>query len=65
MDKMLKITQIHSYISRPEKQRKVLKGLGLGKLNKTVMLQDTPEIRGMIKKVEHLVTSVEVKGNES
>ena len=62
---MLKITQIHSYISRPEKQRKVLKGLGLGKLNKTVMLQDTPEIRGMIKKVEHLVTSVEVKGNES
>ena len=61
---MLKITQIHSYIGRPEKQRKVLKGLGLGKINKSVMLQDTPEVRGMIKKVEHLVASVEVKGNE-
>jgi large subunit ribosomal protein L30 len=61
---MLKITQIHSYIGRPEKQRKVLKGLGLGRLNKSVMLQDTPEVRGMIKKVEHLVASVEVKGNE-
>lgn len=64
MDKMLKITQIHSYIGRPEKQRKVLKGLGLGKLNKSVMLQDTPEVRGMIKKIEHLVASVEVKENE-
>lgn len=64
MGKMLKITQIHSYIGRPEKQRKVLKGLGLGRLNKSVMLQDTPEVRGMIKKVEHLVASVEVKGNE-
>jgi large subunit ribosomal protein L30 len=62
---MLKITQIHSYIGRPQKQRRVLKGLGLGRMNKSVLLKDTPEVRGMIRKVEHLVASVEVKGNES
>jgi large subunit ribosomal protein L30 len=65
LDKMLRITQIHSYIGRPEKQRKVLRGLGLGRLNKSVLLKDTPEVRGMVKKIEHLVVSVEVKGNES
>ncbi len=64
MGKMLKVTQVHSYIGRPEKQRKVLKGLGLGKMHRSVMLLDTPEIRGMIKKIEHLVASVEVEGNE-
>jgi len=62
--KMLKVTQVQSYIGRPEKQRKVLRGLGLGKMHKSVILQDTPEVRGMIKKIEHLVASVEVKGNE-
>ncbi len=62
---MLKITQIHSYIGRPKSQRKVLKGLGLGRLNKSVVLKDTPEVRGMIRKVQHLVVSVEVKGKES
>jgi len=56
----LKITQIRSYIGRPEKQRKILKGIGLGKMHKTVYLQDTPEIRGMVKKVEHLVAVEEV-----
>jgi large subunit ribosomal protein L30 len=61
---MLKVTQVHSYIGRPEKQRKVLRGLGLGKMHKSVMLQNTPEVRGMVKKIEHLVTSVEVEGNE-
>ncbi|MHB8828249.1 MAG: 50S ribosomal protein L30 [Syntrophales bacterium] len=64
MSKMLKVTQVQSYIGRPEKQRKVLRGLGLGKMHKSVILQDTPEVRGMIKKIEHLVASVEVKGNE-
>ncbi|MHB8090598.1 MAG: 50S ribosomal protein L30 [Syntrophales bacterium] len=64
MGKMLKVTQVQSYIGRPEKQRKVLRGLGLGKMHKSVILQDTPEVRGMIKKIEHLVASVEVKGNE-
>lgn len=63
MGKMLKITLVHSFIGRPEAQRKVLKGMGLGKVNKSVVLNDTPEIRGMIRKVDHLVAAVEVEGN--
>lgn len=62
MSKQLKITQIRSYIGRPEKQRQILKGLGLGRINKTVVLQDTPEIRGMVKKLSHLVTMEETEG---
>ena len=52
----LKVTQIRSQIGRPESQRKTLAGLGLGKLHKSVVLEDTPSIRGMIVKVGHLVT---------
>ena len=63
MEKKLKITQIKSYIGRPDAQRKVLRGMGLGKINRTVVLNDTPEIRGMIRKVVHLVAAVEVEGN--
>ena len=62
--KKLKITQIKSYIGRPEKHRRVLRGLGLGKLNRTVLLNDTPEIRGMAQKVIHLIAMDEVEGNE-
>ncbi|EKD38464.1 MAG: hypothetical protein ACD_75C00727G0004 [uncultured bacterium] len=61
MGKQLKITQVKSYIGRPEAQRRVLRGLGLGKVHKTVLLNDTPEIRGMIRKVIHLVAAVEVE----
>ena len=50
MGKMLKITLIHSYIGRPEAQRRVLRGMGLGKVNRSVVLNDTPEIRGMIRR---------------
>ena len=63
MEKKLRITQIKSYIGRPEAQRKVLRGMGLGKINRTVVLNDTPEIRGMVRKVVHLVTAVEVEGS--
>lgn len=42
-------------IGRPEKHRKVLRGMGLTKLNKTVELEDTPCTRGMVNKVSHLV----------
>ena len=44
-----------SAIGRPEKQRVVLRGMGLTKLRKMVELPDTPETRGMIEKVKHLV----------
>lgn len=54
--KQLKIELIRSSIGRPEAQRKVLRGMGLGKMHKTVYLQDTPEIRGMVRKVSHLIS---------
>ena len=52
---MLKVTLVKSMIGRPEKHRRVLRGMGLTKLNRTVKLKDTPSIRGMVKKVSHLV----------
>lgn len=55
MASRLKITLIRSMVGRPEKQRKVLRGMGLTRINKTVELEDTPSIRGMANKVSHLV----------
>ncbi len=55
MASRLKITLIRSMVGRPEKQRKVLMGMGLTRINKTVELEDTPSIRGMANKVSHLV----------
>ena len=52
----VKITQTGSPIRRTPDQRKTLVGLGLNKMHKTVELTDTPEVRGMIRKVQHLVT---------
>lgn len=59
MNKLI-IKQIRSQISRPEKQRLVLKGLGLGKIGKVVTVANTPQIRGMAAKVAHLVVIEEV-----
>jgi large subunit ribosomal protein L30 len=59
MTGVLKVTLVKSMIGRPEKHRKVLRGMGLTKLNKTVELQDTPSIRGMINAVSHLVEAEE------
>ncbi len=53
--KMLKITLVRSGIARPGKHKVVLLGLGLKKMNKPVLRKDTPEIRGMINKVSHLL----------
>ena len=53
------VKQIRSPIRRPGIQRKILKGLGLNKMNKTSKLIDTPSIRGMISKIKHLVQVVE------
>ena len=55
----IKIKQIGSPIRRPDKQEKILIGLGLGKLNKVVERQDTPEVRGAIRKLPHLVQIVD------
>ena len=53
--KTIKVTQIASPIGKPKDQRATLIGLGLNKMNRTVVLEDTPSIRGMISKVSHLV----------
>ena len=57
----IEVTLVKSMIGRPEKHRKVLRGMGLTKLNKTVRLEDPPAIRGMIAKVTHLVKAEETK----
>ncbi|MDG6078465.1 50S ribosomal protein L30 [Erythrobacter litoralis] len=55
----IKIKQTGSPIRRPKDQRKILVGLGLDKMHKVVERQDTPEVRGAIAKIPHLVTVVE------
>jgi len=61
--KQLKITLVRSVIGRPQKQREVIKGLGLRKIDSTVIRRDCPETRGMINKVNHLVKveAIEIK----
>lgn len=54
-ERKLKITLKRSGVGRPERQRATLRGLGLTRMHKTVVLKDTPEIRGMVAKVIHLV----------
>lgn len=53
--KMITVRLIRSMIGRPEKQRAVLRGMGLTRMQKAVSLPDTPQTQGMIKKVAHLV----------
>jgi len=60
MIKKISITLRRSCIGKPQKQRRVALGLGLTKLNKTVFLQDTPEIRGMAYMIRHLVEVAEL-----
>ena len=57
----LKVIQRKSGIGRPERQRETLRGLGLGKLRREKILPDTPQVRGMINKVSHLVEWTEVE----
>lgn len=52
----IKITQTRSQIRRPAGQKKTLEALGLGRIGKTVELQKTPQIQGMVAKVSHLVS---------
>ena len=51
----IKVRLVRSMIGRPEKHRAVLRGMGLTKMQQTVQLADTPQTRGMIKKVSHMV----------
>ncbi len=58
-EKRIEVTLVRSGVSRPETQQRTLRGLGLTRMNRTVRLKDTPAIRGMIRKVSHLVKVVE------
>jgi large subunit ribosomal protein L30 len=60
----LRVTQTRSQIGSPEKIRKVLKGLGLGRIGKQVTVDNTPSFRGQIKKVIHLVRVEELGEGE-
>jgi large subunit ribosomal protein L30 len=55
----IKLKQIGSPIRRPAKQEQILIGLGLGKMHRVVELEDTPEVRGAIRKLPHMVAIVE------
>ena len=59
MAKTLTVKQIGSPIRRPADQRATLVGLGLNKMHKVRVLEDTPSVRGMINKIPHLVEIVE------
>jgi large subunit ribosomal protein L30 len=56
MASKLKVTLVRSSIGRPQKQRAVLTGLGLKRMNRSKVLEDTDAVRGMIRKVQHLVS---------
>lgn len=64
MSKDLRIILRKSMIGRPARQALVLAGLGLRRINGTVVRADTPTIRGMIRKVAHLVEVRQVDGGE-
>ncbi len=53
--KKIKITQVKSGIDRPERQKLTLKALGLNKMNVSKEVEATPQILGMVKKVNHLI----------
>jgi large subunit ribosomal protein L30 len=57
--KTVTVEQIYSPVRRPSDQRATLIGLGLNKLHRKATLEDTPSVRGMIAKVQHLVRVVD------
>jgi large subunit ribosomal protein L30 len=58
--KKIKITQVKSIIDRSERQKRTMAALGLKKMNATVEVEATPQILGMVTKVNHLVKVVEL-----
>ena len=58
--KKVKISQVRSTIKRPERQKRTIQALGLGRINKSVEVELTPQIQGMVNKVSHLVEVTEL-----
>ncbi len=52
----IKITQVKSILKRPKNQKLTIQALGLGRINRTVEVEATPQILGMVKTVNHLVS---------
>lgn len=61
----IKITLVKSIIGRPAKQRVVVRTMGLNKVNHSVVREDTPQVRGMINKVKHLLKVEEVQSEKA
>lgn len=59
----LKVTLVHSPIGRTERQKATVRGLGLRRIGQSRLLENTPAVRGMVKKVLHLVTVEEVQAS--
>ena len=57
--KTFKVKQVGSPIRRPKEQAATLKGLGLGKMHRVVELEDSPEVRGMVRSIPHLAAIIE------
>ncbi len=51
----LKVTLVRSGVNRPQRQKDTIRGLGLTRMHKSVVLEDSPSVRGMIRAVSHLV----------
>ena len=60
MSSLIKVTLVKSMIGRPEKHRKILRSMGLTKINRSVQFADNPSTRGMANKVSHLVKIEEI-----
>ena len=58
--KQIKVTLVRSVIGTKQSHRDTIRGLGLGRINSSRVLVDTPEVRGMVNKVSYLVTVAEV-----
>ena len=58
--KKIKVTQVKSIIDRSERQKRTMRALGLKKMNASVEVEATPQILGMVRKVDHLVKVVEL-----
>ena len=56
----LRVTQVRSIIDRPERQKRTMRAIGLRKMNQTVEVANTPEMKGMIASVAHLLKVEEV-----
>ena len=58
--KKIKVTQVKSVIDRPERQKRTMVALGLNKMNASVEVEVTPQILGMVRKVNHLIKVIEI-----